>query len=339
MPVGQLGMLGISTGANLLTGIVNNALQRSQQEKLNVINAKYNKEMTDYNMEKQMEMWERTGYKPQVDQMKEAGLNPALMYKGSGAGGQTALSMSSQGAAQANPKSMGIEGIAQLALMKAQTDNINADTKLKETTATKTGGIDTRLTGLQGDKIQTEMGKIAQETQSEVVKTAILKIEETLKGIQETISTKTMNMSIAEIGYRTEQAYQTLEQQKVQTQITKQTEQAVIKMIREQSWGAALQNILTKAQTSLAGQNQKVGYEMELKIKRETANMVQSIEQDWFKLNYEERRTRVQEEMAKIAGRAVDIQEAEQMMRVIAPSMNQGMQPQMTPIQGLQKKY
>lgn len=131
MPIGPLGMLGVSTGANLFTGIVNNALQVGQQERLNDVNAKYNKQMTDYNMEKQLEMWERTGYKPQVDQMKEAGLNPALMYKGSGAGGQTAVSTMQQGAAQANPKTMGIEAIAQLALLKAQTENINADTKNK----------------------------------------------------------------------------------------------------------------------------------------------------------------------------------------------------------------
>jgi hypothetical protein len=32
-----------------------------------------------------MDMWNKTNYGAQVEHMKNAGLNPALMYKGSGA--------------------------------------------------------------------------------------------------------------------------------------------------------------------------------------------------------------------------------------------------------------
>jgi len=37
----------------------------------------------------QMDMWNKTNYGAQVEHMKNAGLNPALMYKGAGAGGTT----------------------------------------------------------------------------------------------------------------------------------------------------------------------------------------------------------------------------------------------------------
>jgi len=37
----------------------------------------------------QMDMWNKTNYGAQIDHMKEAGLNPALMYGSAGQGGQT----------------------------------------------------------------------------------------------------------------------------------------------------------------------------------------------------------------------------------------------------------
>lgn len=76
------------------------------------------------------------------ERLKEAGLNPALMYgmNAAGAGGQ---SEDVRGAAAGNwnPQvpNMGIDPTT-----LAQIRNINADTKLKETQANKLGGVDTR---------------------------------------------------------------------------------------------------------------------------------------------------------------------------------------------------
>ena len=46
------------------------------------------KELMDYQQKHQLEMWEKTNYPAQVQQMKKAGLNPALMYGQAGTGGQ-----------------------------------------------------------------------------------------------------------------------------------------------------------------------------------------------------------------------------------------------------------
>lgn len=49
---------------------------------------RYNKAMADYNHMLGLQMYEATGYKSQVRQMREAGLNPALMYGSAGTTGQ-----------------------------------------------------------------------------------------------------------------------------------------------------------------------------------------------------------------------------------------------------------
>lgn len=109
-----------------------NKLADRQQER--------NKELTDYNMEKQKEMWEYTSYPNQKEQMKEAGLNPALMYGMGGGGGQSSnVSAASGGApsmADTSSDSQGVVGMGiksgmEMQLMKAQKDNIEADTANK----------------------------------------------------------------------------------------------------------------------------------------------------------------------------------------------------------------
>ena len=59
---------------------IENAIQYKQQEKLQGLQIKGSKELTDYNTAKQMEMWRNTNYSSQRAEMIKAGLNPALMY-------------------------------------------------------------------------------------------------------------------------------------------------------------------------------------------------------------------------------------------------------------------
>ena len=64
--------------------------QYFQQLKLNNMSQIFNKDMYNYQMNKQFEMWENTNYSAQVEQLKKAGLNPALLYgKGGGMGATT----------------------------------------------------------------------------------------------------------------------------------------------------------------------------------------------------------------------------------------------------------
>ena len=85
--------------------------------------------------ELQMDMWNKTNYGAQLQHMKDAGLNPALMYGMGGGGGTTAGSQGGGSAAKGSAqKQMGIEGLmaaAQTELINAQKRNVDADTKNK----------------------------------------------------------------------------------------------------------------------------------------------------------------------------------------------------------------
>ena len=93
----------------------------------------------------QMDMWNQTNYGAQIEHMRKAGLNPALMYsKGPGAGGSTGSQTGGQAAKGstglgAAPKAPQFElyGL-QAKMMQAQIDDINSQRNKRD-------GIDTEL--------------------------------------------------------------------------------------------------------------------------------------------------------------------------------------------------
>ena len=132
MGAGQLGgaILGIGLQA------INNGRQVNQQRELTQIQSAAQKDLTDYNQEKAYQMWQKTNYEAQVEQLKKAGLNAGLLYGMGGAGGATANvtagSVTGGQAPQGGREVQDLMGIGlQAELLKAQKENIQADTANK----------------------------------------------------------------------------------------------------------------------------------------------------------------------------------------------------------------
>lgn len=156
--MGKFGELMGATGAGavdsavgavlgLALGGVNDKRQIKQQGKLNEQQIAGNKEMGKFNQELQMDMWNKTNYGAQMAHMKDAGLNPALMYGMGGGGGTTTGSGSGTGGVSGAdaPKGGGeAMGMMQMGLMQAQKANIEADTANKKASnpdLTNKGGL------------------------------------------------------------------------------------------------------------------------------------------------------------------------------------------------------
>ena len=79
----------VGTGLGLLLEGHNDRRQIKQQGKLNDLSVKSQKELLEAQRQKELQMWQDTNYSAQIDQMKKAGVNPALLYGQSGGGGTT----------------------------------------------------------------------------------------------------------------------------------------------------------------------------------------------------------------------------------------------------------
>ena len=152
------------------------------------------KELTEYaanlQSQNQMAMFNNTGYAAQRKQLEAAGLNAGLLYGQSGGGGQSVgggVSGGSVGGSQAADAAATEQAavsrqrqIMELSMMKAQLDNINADTKQKEATAEKTAGADTENT---------------------IADTAIKQAETEIKNVAARVANATEKQQIDEITY------------------------------------------------------------------------------------------------------------------------------------------
>lgn len=116
---------------------INDKRQIKQQKKLTDIQVNAQNQMTNYNMERQLELWDKTNYSAQKEQLKKAGLNPGLIYGMGGGGGATtsiATGNVSAGSAPAGGREIAdMIGMGlQYKLLDAQRKNIEADTANKQ---------------------------------------------------------------------------------------------------------------------------------------------------------------------------------------------------------------
>lgn len=159
------GVLGVALGGQT------DKRQYDMANRVGRLNNVLGMEMGNYNFNKQFEMWEKTGPVGQMEQLKKAGLNPALMYGKSGPGGMLAAPATA-GHASAGNANAGIEaGMGmQLAtgLQQAQIENIKADTAKKQAETAKTAGIDTQVSEQQVTSMQIQ-NEIAARTKDKTI--------------------------------------------------------------------------------------------------------------------------------------------------------------------------
>lgn len=141
--------------------------KRSQKNQLALMKEQFRNQqaLNQQGADLQYQQWEKTNYPAQMEMMRKAGLNPSMMYGMAGAGGATAGSQgggAAQGGSAPQPQQMDIAGAMQVALMKSQKENIEADTENKKAS---TGG--TEATKI-GQEIQNELDQYGKEGQKRV---------------------------------------------------------------------------------------------------------------------------------------------------------------------------
>lgn len=171
------------------------------------------------------------------------------MYGGSGAGGQTISGTGTPTGATAGDPNHGVANAIQLGMMKAQTENIEADTELKKAGAIKTAGVDTELATQN-----TAIAKAAAE-----------------------VANRTVDEQVSRIYWETQEEIWKAKEQQAKGIIAGGTIDAEVSKIKTEAAGALLNNILTQNKISLTKTEQEA---IITKIKQEWERLRQGNEQN-----------------------------------------------------------
>lgn len=282
--LGGLGSLtsGIGSGisnqvTDMLFGNSNRKKQLKQQQALTDIQTNAKKDLMTYGEQLSMKHWENTNYSAQVEQMKKAGLNTALMYGGAGSGGQSnSVGDYSVSGGQADSNQMGYA--LQLQHMQSQIELNKALANKEQAQANNlliTTPVEVKKTEEAINLMQIQIDNLFEEKLNKQTYRVALELENSIKSIQNEIlaSTKDVNIEIAKqsLKYLTEQ---TLLINK-DNYIKENTKYNIIELQRQMVKNLVADTIVKNSQSKL---NETQAW-----------NLIQRVSMDWEKFKHEQK--------------------------------------------------
>lgn len=221
--------------------------QMQAQEELTEIQKRAEREMMDYQQQKALEMWEKTGYGAQMKQMKEAGLNPGLMYGMGGGGGQTTGPGGSPGitggsAPYVDTAGMGLERGIQLALLTSQKEVLDSQADKNRADAEAKRGFETKESEARQESIWQGIDNMRNTHE-------LQKLDMTMKNIENFEKQASQGDRLDYIEYQSKIAEKQMKIIANEQKISDSTLNDNIKKIKADAIGAVLRNELTKAST------------------------------------------------------------------------------------------
>lgn len=280
--IGMMAAPVIQAGADFLLGGHNRSNQLEQQQKLTDQQVAAQKELGEFNQAQALEMWEKTNYDAQVAQMRKAGLNVGLMYKGAGTGGTTqggtAGSVAGGQAAQAPPLTANIGMALEAALMQAQIKNVEADTKKKEVEAQKTAGVDT-------EKVQTDIAATVQQINNAQLTAVYQEYQNEIAKIQANIMKETEWELIRQAAYATSKLIGEANSALATGEVQSETRATQIKQIQTGAIEQQLRIATQKAQLIKTGADTNAVNQSIKKMSAEIVDMVATRGIKWKELS------------------------------------------------------
>lgn len=162
----------IGTGLGMATAGWEDKRQLKQAGKLQALEMQGAQQMGKFNQGLALDMWNKTNYSAQREQMEKAGLNVGLMYEGGGPGGTTQTPTGNVGREHAsgssgNATGMGMQMGLQMAMMQSQIEVAKSQAKKNDAEADAIGGYKKTESGAAAENLaaNTELTKLKKSYQ------------------------------------------------------------------------------------------------------------------------------------------------------------------------------
>lgn len=265
-----------------------------QSEKLMGLQVQNQMKLDKYGQQLQMETWKNTSYPAQIAMMKEAGLNPALMYGQAGGGGVTGSqgggSASMGNAAPIQPWiSMDLGNamatMASIKLTEAQTKKAEAEAKAIETTAIPEA--QTRITEA-GYRIE----NLKAVTENEKAKNALIEAQTQWQNIQNNVANQTAEELVKQVMLNNSKLSNEVRTSLAQANVSESTINSQIAQIENT---AVLQGVMVNLQKQNILKSQAETKEAYTKIQATITGVIQ----DWTRLNQDQQKITISKMLAE----------------------------------------
>lgn len=192
----------IPEGINFVTGQMNAEQQYVRQRGLMGIQMVNQKELNEQAQRLSMKTWEETNYPAQVKMLKEAGLNPGLMYAKGGVGGTTQTGSggsASMGTVQQAPMAQ----LPNLLAMEAQKEQIELIKAEKNRADAERKEIEARTPtyGASIDKTYAEIANLIAQTGNTNAQRALTEANTAWQNIQNDYAGQTLDENVKAVIY------------------------------------------------------------------------------------------------------------------------------------------
>lgn len=289
----------LGAGLGIMLGREQDKRQLQQQRHLTDMQFDAQRRMLDYSKQKELEMWKATNYPAQVAQLKQAGLNPGLLYGMSGGGGTTvgggSPSISGGTAAGHSGEPQALAGMGmQLGMMAAQQELLKSQARLNNVEADKKAGVDTQ-------EAKTRIANILQGVENQKAQQELTQVQTNIARLDERLKDETIDNMEELTDWQVQKAAQETNNLWLQGLITKATANDVIDKLHAEAIGAYIENALKKQSISQSEEQvkkwaQEIAQQwLQLKLKaQEVSNQSRGLDQkdteiliDKFKAEFE----------------------------------------------------
>lgn len=328
----ELGMA-IGTAAGSIFGsLMGNKMQQDQfgnQLTLMKKQHEYNEESAKTAQARAYEMWEKTNYAAQIEQMKKAGLSPGLMYGQAGAGGGTVSGAQGQGTSQPTDRSIEMKLKGQE--IGLQLANLASQIKLNESQANKNNAEANKTAGVDTELAKTSIENLISQTKNEKDRNVLIWAEKRFKeaaaDMQEA-SAKLASGQNTKIGYEIDQIKKSLDKMDLDMKGI-DLDNELKKRVMESKVQEAEMTVKALMNSILVGNSQiKLNNQQTEAITDKVMQDWQSIAQQWNKLqqsgqSIEIDRERMENEAKKIlndiviSGKKLTLEQQQQLLDVV----------------------
>ena len=220
----------IGAGVGALTAKANDKRQIAMQRQLMDMQIQGSRELTDYNYQKQFDLWKNTNYQAQLEEMKKAGLNPGLIYGMGGGGGATTGGGGASVSVGDAPKGGGeiMQGAAmglQLGMQQAQMELIKAQAEKTRTETKKIGGVDT-------EAVLQSISLMAQQEDNAKWEYELKRIQWASDQADYYVKQKTLDEAIAKFKAETGEQIANMKKAMTEAKVSEETQQQQIEQVK-----------------------------------------------------------------------------------------------------------